>query len=271
MKSLSSSNARDFDAAARKTFRHALQSFLEQELPGVFGPTLSQFFASRLEALFHQFHPPAQRLRMGQVLWCAVAADDPPARHKRIENTRTVPVILDLVLPDDLDHLIDGKPWSDLRRERVVRLCRQAYQQGGVLSAADAALLLSASLTVVGRAIQAHEQATSQTVPRRGTIHDLGMALTHKALICRKRLVEKKSVSQVASETCHSPEAVERYVQSLHRVKLCQEKHMTPEEIVQATGYSRRLVQEYLDLIQDLNLPDWSEPDSTLHSDTNLP
>ena len=47
----------------------------------------------------------------------------------------------------------------------------------------------------------AYEQATSQSVPRRGTIHDLGRSVTHKAVICYKRLVEKKSTSEVAQET----------------------------------------------------------------------
>jgi hypothetical protein len=41
-------------------------------------------------------------------------------------------------------------------------------------------------------------------VPRRGTIHDMGRSVTHKAIICYKRLVEQKPTSQVACEpTAH--------------------------------------------------------------------
>ena len=52
-------------------------------------------------------------------------------------------------------------------------------------------------------------------MPRRGTVHDMGRSVTHKAVICYKRLVEQKPTSQVAEETFHSAEEIEYYVQCL--------------------------------------------------------
>jgi hypothetical protein len=92
-------------------------------------------------------------------------------------------------------------------------------------------------------------------VPRRGTVHDLGRSVTHKAIICYKRLVEKKSTSEVAQETFHSPEEVEYYVQCLRRVQLCRDNGMSPEDTAQAAGHSLHLVKEYLDLIEQFGLP----------------
>ena len=92
-------------------------------------------------------------------------------------------------------------------------------------------------------------------MPRRGTIHDMGRSVTHKAIICYKRLVEHKPTSQVAQETFHTPEDVEHYVQCLRRVQLCRDSGMSPEETAQATGHSLSLVQEYLDLIEVFRLP----------------
>ena len=91
--------------------------------------------------------------------------------------------------------------------------------------------------------------------PRRGTIHDMGPSVTHKAIICYKSLVEKKPTSQVALETFHSPEDVEEYVQCFRRIQLCRDKGLSPEEVAQATGHSLALVQEYLDLIVEFQIP----------------
>jgi hypothetical protein len=48
---------------------------------------------------------------------------------------------------------------------------------------------------------------------------------------------------------------VERYVQCLRRVHLCKDKGMSAPEIAQATGHSLSLVQEYLNLIKQFQLP----------------
>ena len=64
----------------------------------------------------------------------------------------------------------------------------------------------------------------------------------------------KKTTSQVAEETFHSPEEVEYYVQSLRRVLVCLQSGMSEAEIATATGRSLSLVREYLELIRDFNL-----------------
>ncbi len=244
-----------FGPSRRKTFHSALCHLLQTEFPGIFGPAVTQLFADRLYELFERFHPPRERLKVGQVLWAAVAADDPPARNKRIEDTRLVPIVLDLVTPSDIDQAIATKLRTKTRTTKILRLFRQAYQQGAVLSYPDVALLLHVHVTTVSKAVLAHEKQTNETVPRRGTIHDLGRSISHKAVICYKRLVEKKPTSQVARESCHDPEQVEYYVQCLRRVKMCDDAGMSVEDIVLATGHSKLLVLEYLRLIKQLGLP----------------
>jgi DNA-binding CsgD family transcriptional regulator len=92
-------------------------------------------------------------------------------------------------------------------------------------------------------------------VPRRGAVHDMGRSVTHKAIICYKRLVEQKPTSQVAQETFHSADEVEYYVQCFRRMQLCRDSGMSPDEIAQATGHSLSLVKEYLDLMAEFKLP----------------
>jgi hypothetical protein len=248
-------NQAAFAANARKNFHGALHHFLHTEFPGVFGPTITRLFADRLDELYERFHPPMSRFRVGQVLWLGVATDGPPTCNQRIEETELVPVVLDLVTGEDIEDAGAANRWSAIRQRCVLRLLQQAYEQRAVLSYADVALLVHWNATTVADIVRSHERATGEVLPRRGTIHDLGRSVSHKAIICYKRLVENKSTSQVAQETYHSPEAVERYVQCLRRVHLCKDKGMSPPEIAQATGHTLSLVQEYLDLIDEFNLP----------------
>jgi len=257
-----SNYAQTFAASKRKTFRSVLCNLLQTEFPGVFGPAITRLFADKIDTLYERFHPPRSRIKAGQVLWAAVAVDDPPNRDKRIENTRLVPVVLDLVTPQDIDSAIARGRSAEIRRGRILRLFRQAYEQGGVLSYADICFLVHVGMDTITKIVHAEQAVTGQIVPCRGTIHDMGRSVTHKAIICYKRLVEKKSTSQVSQETFHSPEEVEYYVQTLRRVQICYDSGMGPDDIAHATGHSKLLVKEYLDLIDEFQLPPLANPAS---------
>jgi hypothetical protein len=113
---------------------------------------------------------------------------------------------------------------------------------------------LDLPINTISAVVLKHERESGQTVPRRGTIHDLGRSVNHKRIICYKRLVEKKTTSEVAEETLHSPKEVEYDVQSFRRVPICLSAGMCEEDIAAATGRSRSVVREYLELIHDFNL-----------------
>jgi hypothetical protein len=238
---------------------------LQTEFPRTFGPAVTRLFADKINELYGRCHPPLSRVKVGQVLWLAVAANERPGRSKRIEDTRLVPVLLDLVTSQDIDDAYTGGKHRETRRVKIVRLFRQAYAQGAVLTEAEVGLLLHLAEGTISQQVLAYEKATAESIPRRGTIHDLGRSVSHKAVICYKRLVEKKPTSQVAEETYHSPEEVEHYVQCLRRVQLCSDNGMSLEDTAQATGHSLLLVSEYVELIKKLNLP--SMPNSPRKED----
>ena len=121
-------------------------------------------------------------------------------------------------------------------------------------------LLLHLQTSTISRVVLAHERSSGETMPRRGTVHDMGRSVTHKRIICYKRLVEKKPTSQVAQETFHHPEEVEYYGQCLRRIQLCRDSGMSADAIAQATGHSPSLVQEYLTLIAAFGLPPLPDP-----------
>lgn len=251
----SSPNWNPYDTSARKTFKSAVCHLLHTEFPGIFGPTISRLFADKIDELYDRFHPPRSRLTAGQVLWTGVAIDDPPTRNKRIEDTRLVPVVLDLVTAQDIDKAKVPRARTQTRLAKINRLFRQAHEQGAVLGHADVSLLLDISINRLSAYVINHERKTGESIPRRGTVHDLGRSVTHKAIICYKSLVENKPTSQVARETFHSPEDVERYVQCFRRIQLCRDKGLSLEDTAQATGHSPSLVQEYLDLMSKFRIP----------------
>jgi hypothetical protein len=251
----SSPSCNPYDTSARKTFKSAVCHLLQTEFPGIFGPTISRLFVDQIDEVYERFHPPRSRLTAGQVLWTGVAIDDPPSYNKRIEDTRLVPVVLDLVTAQDIDKTKARRARPQTRLDKITRLFRQAHEQGAVLGHADVSLLLHMSISQLSSYVLKYERETGDLIPRRGTVHDMGRSVTHKSFICYKSVVEKKPTSQVAQETFHSPEDVEHYVQCFRRIQMCRDKGLSPEETAQATGHSLSLVQEYLDLMNKFGVP----------------
>lgn len=249
-----------YDANDRKTFKSALCHLLQTEFPGIFGPMITLLFADKIDEMYDRFHPPRSHFTIGQTLWVGVAANNPPARNRRIEDADLVPVVLDLVTDRDIDETIAKGLRPQTRSTKVVRLFRQAYEQGAVLSQADISLLTNLHRSTISQIVLKHERDSGEVVPCRGTIHDMGRSITHKAIICYKSLVEHKPTSQVAQETYHSPEAVEHYLQCFRRIQLCRDRGMTKEDIARATGHSLALVQEHLDLMTEFGLQSLPNP-----------
>ena len=244
-----STNPQGLAPIARKTFHSALVGQLRQHVPTL-GELTAGALATRLEQVIEEFFPAGERLRMGQLMWLAVEQSDRPRAGKRIEDTRLRPVVLNLLTSEDLQAVGSELKRAQNRKWVAVRLFKEAMQQGGVLSSSDVGAILRISPALVNRFIKEHERETGEVVPRRATVHDMGPTITHKATICRKVIVEGRSVEQVARETQHSPEAVSRYVQDYRRVITCLKQGLSVQQSAYATGMSKSLVGEYQRLAQ---------------------
>lgn len=241
----------------RKTLKAAISHFLEENIPGCKGALVRDLAAKNIVELVDRYLPPTERLRPGQTVWYAIDVNETSGYGKRIEDCRIVPVILDLIKYDDIEACVQGVSKRERMKTVVARMHRQAFEQGGVLTAADSASLLKLSPHTVGIYIREIEKETGQIIPRRGNIHDMGPTLTHKRIICLKHLKEGKSVEQTALETHHSPEAVTRYVHDFKRVHFCLKEGMEFGKIPIATGLSTGLVNQYVDIIGE-----WNEEDN---------
>jgi len=232
-----------------KTLTNALAHRIDQEFPRIGGPRIRRLCAELVLDVVGQHLRPREHIKHGQALWMAVSVNDPPARHKRIADTDLVPVVLDLSAPEDIQDRLERKPAAQRLENKVLRLCRQAHEQGALLSNCDLAELLGGRHdSQMAKILSGYEARTHSLVPRRATLHDVGSGLTHKAIICRKRYAEGKSSDEIARETYHSINAVDSYLGQYDRVRHCRQQGMTAQEIAYTLDCSLALVNEYMHL-----------------------
>jgi hypothetical protein len=240
-----------FEPQKQKTLEAALAYRIGVEFPRL-GPRLREVCAQMVVETLAAHLRPREELTHGQVLWLAYSRDDPPARGKTAAQTQMIPVVLDLTRPEDIDAVIERRPAGQRLLERALRLCRQAYEQGALLSGVDLGLLLGHADSHISSVLGRHERQTGSLVPRRATLHDMGTGLTHKRIICLKRYRDGKTSDLIAQETYHSLEAVDRYLGQFDRVRHCHQQGMSPEQTAHILACGLSLVREYLEIDDEL-------------------
>lgn len=243
-------NQRQFGPQQYKNFEGALFAFFEKECPQLGGERTRRVLVQAVAEMVRNFYPQTSHLQPGQTTWVAVHKDAGPAYGKSIADTKLTPVVLDLLLADEAARRAKGERLRDLKRDAAARLFNQAYEQEGVLTHTEVALLLKLSPRTVGKYVAQWETDHNQVLPRRGTIHDIGPSLTHKRIIIHKLFIEQHTVEQVARDTNHSFGAIQNYIGTFRQVLLCRKNAMTTGEIAFAIKKSPRLVKEYECIIE---------------------
>lgn len=234
-----------------KSLKNAISHRIARDFPRIGGERIRQFCAEAILEVVGRHLKPAEHVRHGQVVWLAVSLNDPPARRKRIRDTELVPVILDLSTPEDIQAVLDRVPPAERLLRKALRLCEQAHAQGGLLNNVDLGGLLNRDDSQIASVLASYERHNRQPIPRRATLHDAGSGQTHKAIICRKHL-EGKTADQIARETHHSLDAVDRYLADFDRVRQCRQLGMNCDQIAFTLNHSKYLVKQYLDLDKEL-------------------
>ncbi len=239
-----------------KTLRNALAHTIHKEFPRIGGPTMQRLCADLILEVLADHLRPRDHLSHGQVLWSAVSVNDPPHRHQRIADTDLVPVVLDLSTSEDIERRIARSGRGEYILEKALRLCKQAYDQGGLLSNCDLAEIIGVNDSYIAHVLCSYESRTGKVIPRRSTIHDVGTGLTHKRIICKKRYLDGKEPSQISRETYHTIESIDRYLSQYDRVRHCMLEGMTPSEIAHTLSCSVALVNEYIRIDEELEAVD---------------
>ena len=197
--------------------------------------------------------PEERLLHYGQLVWMAVPIDEYPQRGKAIVKTRMKPIILTYVATEDVESFRDGFTSRQLRINRLVRWCYQAYDQGALLTQLDLAVLLNVCDAVVSDYVNEWQRSSGELLPTRGNIHDLSGAITHKKEIITLYL-QGYLTPTIAAKTKHSKEAVDRYIRDYESVKVVRAATADIDNISQITRLSKRVISQYLDLIPQQHL-----------------
>jgi DNA-binding CsgD family transcriptional regulator len=235
-----------------KTLENALAHRIEKEFPRIGGQRICRLCAEMIMEVIHNHIRPKEHIHHGQIVWTTVSIDDRPGWCQKIADTDLVTVVLDASTAEDIQSRIDRVHPRQWRLHKAIRMCRQAYEQGGLLTNYDLSEILNVADSLVAQLLSNYERQNKTLIPRRGTIHDAGNSLSHKWIICHKRYVEGKSADQIARETYHSLDAVDRYLGQFDRVRHCLQQGMNTNEIAHILNCSISLAQVYEEMDKEL-------------------
>jgi hypothetical protein len=229
-----------YRSAHDRFLKPMITNFLVHELRYL-GPVTAANVADELIRIFEENTPQKDRLKHGQMLWNALdkntRGDSPKRKYKA--------VVLSVVTDDDVALFEQNKPIKEIRKQVIARIIKQAYEQGGILSTRDIALILATSAPTISCARIEYEKENNTVLPHTGVLHDMGSTITHKDIIVYKHVVERKATNIVALETNHSQRAVDHYIGDYNRVKSLTEDNKNLEFIHMATKIAKPIIKQY--------------------------
>ena len=216
------------------------------------GEEITQFIVEDILEVVEEYKKPIPEVKKGQIVWDGAEVDQgrKPGYGLSMKNTKIKPVVLTLISEDDIKMLREGATGRAIKKAVTERIFNEALDQGVVLNHVDASLILKCSPATVGHYVKEVEAEKNIRIPDRGKVHDMGPSVTHKKEIVRYML-QSYSQPEISRRTHHSGEAVDRYLRDYNRVKVLRGK-FAPQEVAFATGLSVGLVNEYLDLIEEM-------------------
>lgn len=237
---------KQYSSASQRLLKPQIERFFAEQFPKLFGPVIRAHLAEALLELFTRQVRETPTLEPGQILWNAVdiatRADSP--------NCRFVPVVLTIVNEQDIQNRAKGLSIKEIRAESTARVLREAYQQGALLSMRDISLLCWHPRSMPSKWRAYYEQLNQCELPHPGNLQDMGSCVTHKDQVVYKAIVEKKDPVQVANETKHTQQAVDRYLKDFHRVQTVYNHKPDSDYISLVTNISKSVVNQYINLIQ---------------------
>jgi len=187
-------------------------------------------------------------IKNGQMVFHAVPIDEYPKKGKSIAQTKLKPVVLDMICDQDIDDMKKPLHHREIRMKKIERWTHQAYDQGALLTQLDLAVLLGVNEFTAGTYVREYYNLYGKKLPTRGNIQFLGSGQTHKKEIITLYL-NGYLVPSICQRTNHSKEAVERYIRDFEAIRMLDTKFDDMNSISLITRLSKRVVQQYIELI----------------------
>jgi hypothetical protein len=213
-------------------------------------PLIAEAFYQQFSLYFQQ-HANVS-LSSGEIAYEAVSSDEPAGRHIRLTRKKTVK--LKLMDPNtDLEALANFG-LAGLRRHRLERVTREAYDQGTLLSYEDLSMILTTSPATVKRDIYFLKQQ-GKFIMTRGAKLDMGPGLSHKTTII-DFYFKGYTFTEIELKTNHSETSIKRYLADFTQVATLYKQKFSINQIRLIAQKSDRLVREYCQLYDEYSRQD---------------
>lgn len=237
------------EAKVTNSLKGSVLDLIRKDYQFIAGDKIQDMFASDVVDLVNKCYLDPWKLDVGQVLWYGVKSSEKPNYGKNSMNTPLTPIVLTLISKADLEMKNTGYSDKEIREIKMVRLFKEAYDQGALLTHSDVAFLLHVSTGAVSKQMKEYMERTNEIVPTRGIIHDIGRAMTHKKIILRL-FKEGYQTPEIARKTNHTEVACDRYIKAYKKVEKLN-KTMKSEEIANILGMGKSLVDEYIRILNE--------------------
>ncbi len=227
--------------------KHLDAVFLHEIMEGL---NCSHFEAEAVLQKVHQTYAllfeGGDTLRPGQ-LTLSVISVEASAAAKLVQAPQLV-VRLTLDNPEEDLKVRREEGVAGLRRHRMIRMCTEALQQGGVLTIEDLSYrLLNCGVRTICRDLEVL-RSQGVEVPLRSVIKDMGRTLSHRCLIVTAWL-QGQEYAEIAQRTHHAISSVSNYIKTFRKIATLQGKDLNVETIAFLAGVSIPLCKEYLKLL----------------------
>ena len=237
------------DKGAPITLVDRLSRFVEREAGR--GPTVANHMVQELIALRNVCCPRARHLASGEMPFLATSVNAHLSEEVATRFRRLKPVILTVWTKEELQR----RPWDNRHSDeelmmRVVRVCFEAYRQGGLLSLMDLQWIFQVSSTMISTLIRSVQKRATIIVPTPGTILDAGRSMTHKDIIIELHL-QGHTVREISRITYHSPRAVDSYIGTFESVLILDLYHIPKQLMSRILKKGISLIEEHLSLARE--------------------
>jgi hypothetical protein len=148
-----------------KTLENALAHRISKEFPRIGGPRICKLCAEMIMEVVNNHIRPRDHVKHGQIVWTTVSKDNSPGMSKKMADTDMVTVVLDASMAEDINSRIERISPNQRRLHKAIRMCRQAYEQGGVLSIYDLAEILNFHDSLISQMLAKYERDTNTLIP----------------------------------------------------------------------------------------------------------
>jgi len=215
------------------------------------GMNCSPFEAEAIRDTVHEVYAPlmetADSLKPGQMRISVIAASVPPSVPLAQARQQLVTLTIDAGEEDRQVRRQGGV--TMLRRHRFVRICEEAFQQGGLLTLEGIADLFNCAVRTLVSDLAA-VRAQGVIPPLRSTVKDMGRAITHRRLIVERWLAGEE-YTDIARASYHCVASVANYVEKFKRCAALFAAGFDQDTVAMIARLSPSLITAYRQLLAE--------------------